>query len=166
MARFTSTVISAATLVATAPTGATANSLFANLNASATAGFKLRRITIGTVAAGTPVSQQCVVALVRTTARGTATSTFAPKALDPNSLQTSSITGLDTAWSTVPTATWTAANWSYLIPFNSQSSADLPYELLEELVCGIGVANGIAFINVQNTMPTGHSYVLTVEHEE
>lgn len=166
MARFTSTVISAATLVATAPTGATANSLFANLNASATAGFKLRRITIGTVAAGTPVSQQCVVALVRTTARGTATSTFAPKALDPNSLQTSSITGLDTAWSTVPTATWTAANWSYLIPFNSQSSADLPYELLEEMVCGIGVANGIAFINVQNTMPTGHSYVLTVEHEE
>lgn len=166
MARFTSTVISSATLVATAPTGGTANSLFANLNASATAGYKLRRITIGTVAAGTPVSQQCLVALVRTTARGTATTTFAPKAMDPNSLQTSSITGLDTAWSTVPTATWTAANWSYLIPFNSQSTGDLPYELLEELVCGTGVANGIAFINVQNTMPTGHSYVLTLEHEE
>jgi hypothetical protein len=166
VARFTSTVISSATLVATAPTGGTANSLFANLNASATAGYKLRRITIGTVAAGSPVSQQCVVALVRTTGRGTAATTFVPKALDPNSLQTSSITGLDTTWTTVPTATWTAANWSYLIPFNSQSSADLPYELLEELVCGTGVANGIAFINVQNTMPTGHSYVLTVEHDE
>src|SRR6266536_4603324 len=167
MARFLSTVTSAAAINATAPTGATATALFANLNASATAGYKLRRVTLGVIAgAAVPTSQQVSVALVRTTARGTATTTFAPKAMDPNSLQTSSITGLDTAWSAVPTATWTAANWSYLIPFNSQSSADLPYELLEEMVCGTGVANGIAFINVQNTMPTGHSYVLTVEHEE
>lgn len=167
MARFTSTVISSAALVATAPSGATANALFANLNASATAGYKLRRITIGVIAgATTPTSQQVAVALVRTTARGTATTTFAPKALDPNSLQTSSITGLDTAWSTVPTATWTAGNWSYIIPFNSQSSADLPFELLEELICGTGVTNGIAFINANNTMPASHSFVLTVEHEE
>lgn len=167
MARFTSTVTSAAAINATAPTGGTANALFANLNASATAGYKMRRITIGTVGpVGAPTSQQLCVALVRTTARGTATATFAPKAIDPNSLQTASITGLDTAWSTVPTATWTAAAWFYLIPFNSQSSADLPYELLEELTCGIGVANGIAFINTVNALPTGLSYVLTVEHEE
>lgn len=167
MARFTSTVISAAALPATAPTGATANSLFANLNASATAGYKLRRITLGVIAgASVPTSQQLAVALVRTTARGIATATFAPKAMDPNSLQTAAITGLDTAWSTVPTATWTAANWSYLIPFNSQSGVDLPYEMLEELVCGLGVANGIAFINVNNALPASHSYVLTCEHEE
>lgn len=167
MARFTSTVTSAAAIVATAPSGATANALFANLNASATAGYKLRRVTIGVIAgAGVPTSQQLSVALVRTTARGTATTTFAPKAMDPNSVQTSGITGLDTAWSTVPTATWTAAAWFYLITFNSQSGVDLPYELLEELVCGTGVANGIAFINVNNTLPAAHSYSLTVEHEE
>lgn len=167
MARFTSTVTSAAAIVATAPSGANANALFANLNASATAGYRIRRITIGVVAGATvPTSQQLLVALVRTTARGTATTTFAPKAMDPNSLQTSSITGLDTAWSTVPTATWTAGNWFYQIPFNSQSSADLPFELLEELSCGLGVANGIAFINTTNALPASHSYALTVEHEE
>lgn len=167
MARFTSTVTSAAAINATAPTGGTANALFANLNASATAGYKLRRITLGVIAgSGAPTSQQLSVALVRTTARGTATTTFAPKAMDPNSLQTASITGLDTAWSTVPTATWTSTNWSYLITFNSQSGVDLPYELLEELVCGIGVANGIAFINTVNALPASHSYTLSLEHEE
>jgi hypothetical protein len=167
MARFTSTVTSAAAIVATAPSGANANALFANLNASATAGYKLRRITIGVIAgAGVPTSQQLAVALVRTTARGTATTTFAPKAMDPNSVQTSAITGLDTAWSTVPTATWTAGNWFYQIPFNSQAGADLPFELLEELVCGTGVANGIAFINTGNALPASHSYALALEHEE
>jgi hypothetical protein len=167
MARFTSTVTSAAAISASAPSGGTANALFANLNASSTAGYRIRRITIGCIAgASVPTSQQLCVALVRTTARGTATSTFAPKAMDPNSLQTSSITGLDTAWSTVPTATWTSGNWFYQIPFNSQASADLPFELLEELVCGIGVANGIAFINTTNALPASHSYVLTIEHEE
>lgn len=166
MARFISTVESAAALVATAPSGANANALFANLNASASAGYKLRRVTVGVRATtGAPTSQQLTVALIRTTARGTATATGAPKAMDPNSLQTSSITGLDTAWSTVPTATWTAP---YLFSFslNSQSGIDLPFELMEELICGIGVANGIAFINVGNALPTNHLYTLSVEHEE
>lgn len=167
MARFLSTVTSATALPATAPTGGTANALFANLNASATTGYKLRRITIGTVGpVGAPTSQQLTVALVRTTARGTATATFVPKFMDGNSINTAGITGLDTAWSTVPTATWTSGNWLYQIPFNSQSSADLPYELLEELICTTGVANGIAFINTVNAVPTGLSLVLTVEHEE
>jgi len=134
VARFLSTAESVAAINATAPTGATANALFANLNASATAGYKLRRVTIGVRAgAAVPTSQQLTVGMVRTTARGTATTTNAPKAMDPNSLQTSSITGLDVAWSAVPTATWTAP-YLYEISFNSQSGADLPFELLEELI--------------------------------
>lgn len=166
MARFVSNVTSVTALVATAPSGATANALFANLNASANAGFKLRRVTLGVIAGtGAPTSQQVSVGLVRTTARGTATTTNAPKAIDPNSLQTSSITGLDVAWSAVPTATWTAP-YLYQVTFNTQSGVDLPFELLEELVCGTGVANGIAFINVGNALPTAHSYTLSVEHEE
>lgn len=166
MARFISNVTSVTAIVATAPSGATANALFGNLMASANAGYKLRRITLGVIAGtGAPTSQQVSVALVRTTARGTQTGNAAPKALDPNSLQTSSITGLDTAWSTVPTATWTVP-YLYQVSFNTQSGVDLPFELLEELVCGVGANNGIAFINVGNALPTGHSYTLAVEHEE
>lgn len=165
MARFTSFVVSSAALVATAPSAGNANALFANLNASATAGYKLRRVTLGVIAGtGAPTSQQVTVAIVRTTGRGTATTTVAPNALDPNSIQTSSITGLDTAWSTVPTAVW--ATHLYKVTFNTQSGVDLPFELLEELVCGTGVANGLAFTNQTNALPTSHSYTLTCEHEE
>jgi hypothetical protein len=166
MARFISTVESVTALVATAPSGANANQLFGSLVAGANAGFKLRRITIGVRAGvGAPTSQQCTVAIVRQTARGTATATNAPKAMDPNSLQTSSITGIDTAWSAVPTATWTAP-YLYEVTFNSQSGVDLPFELLEELVNASGTANGLAFINVGNALPTAHLYTMSLEHEE
>jgi hypothetical protein len=166
VARFLSTVESTTAIVATAPSGGSANALFANLNASANAGYKLRRLTIGVRAGtGAPTSQQLTVGLVRTTARGTATTTTPPKAMDPNSLQTSSITGLDVAWSAVPTATWTSP-YLYEVSFNSQSGVDLPFELLEELICPTGIANGIAFINVGNALPSSHLYSLSVEHEE
>lgn len=166
MARFLTTVESVSAIVATAPSGANANALFGNLVAGANAGYKLRRITIGVRAGtGAPTSQQLTVAMVRTTARGTATATNAPKALDPNSLQTSSITGMDTTWTTVPTATWTAP-YLYEVSFNSQSGVDLPFELLEELICSVGTANGLAFINVGNALPTAHLFTLSCETEE
>lgn len=166
MARFLTTVESATALPASAPSGATANQLFGNLVAGANSGYKLRRVTIGVRAGATvPTSQQLTVAMVRTTARGTATATNVPKAMDPNSLQTSSITGIDTAWSAVPTATWTAP-YLYEISFNSQSGADLPFEVTEELICQVGTANGLAFINVGNALPAGHLLTLTVETEE
>jgi hypothetical protein len=165
MARFATNIESAAAIVATAPTGGTANALFANLNASATAGYKLRRVTLGVIAgAAAPSSQQVSVGFVRTTARGTATTTLTPTKLDPGS-PAAAITGLDTAWSAVPTATWTPP-YLYQVTFNSQSGVDLPFELLEEMICAIGVANGIAFINLDNALPTSHKYTLAVEHEE
>lgn len=162
--RYVTTVESATALPATAPSGATANQLFANLAASANTGYKLRRISLGVRAgASAPTSQQLTVAVVRTTARGTATANT-PQPLDPNG-PPSAISGLDVAWSVVPTATWTAP---YLIEwsFNSQSAADLPYELLEELVVAKGAGNGLAFINVGNQMPANHLYTMTLEHEE
>lgn len=166
MARFMSTVESVTALVATAPSGANANQLFGNLAAGANAGFKLRRLTIGVRAGvGAPSSQQLTVGIVRTTARGTATVTNAPKALDPNSLQTSSITGIDTTWTTVPTAVWTAP-YLYEFSFNSQSGVDLPFELLEELIVPVGVANGLGFINVGNALPTGHLITCSCETDE
>jgi len=164
MARFLSTVESAAAIVATVPSGANANALFASIVAGANQGFKLRRMTLGVRAgASAPTSQQLTVALVRTTARGTATTTNAPAALDPNTA--SQITGVDTAWSTVPTATWTAP-YLYEVSFNSQSGVDLPFEALEELVCAKGAANGIALINVGNPLPASHIYTASVEWEE
>jgi hypothetical protein len=84
--------------------------------------------------------------------------------MDPN-LAASAITGLDTAWSAVPTATWTAP-YLFEVSFNSQSGVDLPYELLEELICTLGVANGIAIINVGNALPASHLYTATFEWEE
>jgi hypothetical protein len=165
VARYAVNIESSAAIVATAPSGATANALFASLVAGANTGYKLRRVTLGVIAGtGAPTSQQVSVGLVRQTARGTATATVTPTKLDPNSAA-AGITGLDTAWSTVPTATWTPP-YLYQVTFNSQSGVDLPFELLEEVVCAVGAANGIAFINLDNTLPTAHKYTLAVEHEE
>lgn len=167
MSRWTNTVESSTALVATAPTGGTAGALFANLVAGASQGYKLRRVTLGFRAGtGAPTSQQITIAAVRATARGTATATSSMgsvNSLDQNSA--SQITGIDTAWSTVPTATWTAPYpWEWSL--NTQSGIDLPFELLEEVVCLKGTANGICFINVGNALPTATLITLTVEEEE
>jgi hypothetical protein len=166
MARYLATVESAAALAATAPSGSNANQLFGNLVAGSGAGFKLRRITLGGRAGvGAPTSQQLTVGIVRTTGRGTATTTNAPKALDPNALQTPNSPGIDTAWTAVPTATWTAP-YLYEVSFNSQSGVDLPFELLEELIVAAGTANGLGFINVGNTLPAGYLLTASCEIEE
>lgn len=166
MSRFVTTVESSAALITGAPSGGTANGLFANLVASATTGFKIRRVRVGVRAGvGAPTSQQLTIGIVRTTARGTATATNTPGPLDPNSA-VAGITGLDTAWSAVPTA----ASWAYpyfdSITFNSQSGVDLPWELLEEWVVAKGAGNGLALINVGNALPTAHLYTVSIEHEE
>jgi hypothetical protein len=127
-------------------------------------GLKVRRITLGVRAGATvPTSQQLTVAAVRTTGRGTATTTTGNK-MDPNTAAAGA-TGLDVAWSAVPTATWTAP-YLFEVSFNSQSGVDLPFELLEELIIAAGTANGIAFINVGNTLPASHLYTLAIEWEE
>jgi hypothetical protein len=41
----------------------------------------------------------------------------------------------------------------------------MQYELYDELVCAIGTANGIAFVNIGNTLPATHSIRLNVEIE-
>lgn len=168
MARYTAVVESATGLTATAPvSGGATNSLFANLLCATTMSIKLRRITIGVRAGtGAPTSQQMTVGLVRTTARGTQTSNTTFKPLDGGNSATPNSGGVDTAWSAAPTATWTAP--SYEIPFNTQATADLPYELLEEFLIAPAAsnANGLAFINIGNGLPTAHLYVLTLETEE
>lgn len=166
MARFTTTVQSAAALPTTTPTGGTAGQLFAVLSASASSGFKLRRITLGTIAgSGAPTSQQVAVALVRTTARGTPTTTYTPNPMDLNG-PVSAIAGIDTTWSAVPTVASWAAPYFWQIPFNDQSTGDLPWEVPEDLVVPKGAGNGLAFINIGNALPAGTSYLMALEHEE
>lgn len=156
MARFKTTVESAAALGA--------NTVFANIVAGSAAGAKIRRATIGCRAGATvPTSQQVSVSIVRATARGTATTTKTPQSMDPN-LAASAITGVDTAWSVNPTVS--SANPIGEVSFNTQSGVDLPWELIEEMVLALGTANGIAFENLANALPSGHLLTLDLEHEE
>jgi hypothetical protein len=164
MARYNSTVESTTALVSTAPSGSTPGGLFANLALTAAGVIRLRRVTLGVRAGtGAPTSQQVTVSLARTSARGTGFSGNTPSKLDPNA--SASLASVDTAWSTlVPTATWTAP-FLYEVSFNTQSGVDLPWELLEELQIQ-GSANGIAFFNFGNALPTSHLYTMALEWEE
>lgn len=155
MARYSSQLESSAALAV--DTG------FAWLRPVAGAGCKLRRVTVGCVAgAAVPTSQQLVVGLVRTTNAGTTPGGSVTGAkLDPNSAAASCL--FHTSYATPPTLT---SPDQFKIAFNSQSGADLPFELLEELIIGAGTTDGLAFINRVNALPAAHKMVLTVEWEE
>ena len=138
---------------------------FANVVGGSTAGFKIRRVQLGvrTSSAVVPTSQQVTVGISRATARGTQTTNNAGLPMDGNWSAASNITGVDSAWSINPTV---SSNYNYEPTFNTQSGADLPFELLEELVSAPGTANGIAFTNVGLALPASHFIVLGVEWEE
>ncbi|HYS41458.1 MAG TPA: hypothetical protein VEO01_38070 [Pseudonocardiaceae bacterium] len=155
MARYAAQVESAAALAV--DTG------FAWLMAPAGSGCKLRRVTAGCRAgASTPTSQQLVIGINRVTTAGTTpTVGMTPAKLDPNSAAAAMV--WDTGFATPPTLT---ANDQYRVAFNSQSGADLPWEMLEEFIVAAGTANGLVFINRDNALPASHQYVLSVEWEE
>lgn len=165
MARFTSTVDSSAALVATAPSGANANALFASLVSGAATGAILRRIVAGVRAGtGAVTTQQCSIAIIRQTARGTATTTQTPQKVNPNS-GASAITGVDTAWSAVPTATWTAP-YLFELSFNAAGGADIPFEGVDGIAITLASANGLAFVNIGNALPASHLFTLTLVWDE
>jgi len=168
MARF-NTVVESATALGTGinSASATVGGLFAALVLTvATSNFRMRRLTFGVRAGvGAPTSQQMSIAIIKTTARGTQTTTATANKLDSNSFATS--VAVDSAWSTTPTLPGTAvANYSYEVSFNTQSGVDLPWELLEELYVSGGTGNGFAFFNVGNALPTAHLYTMAAEWEE
>lgn len=155
MARYMQTVESATALGA--------GSTFANVVSAAGAGFKLRRIILGCRAGNTtPTSQQLTVALFRATARGTQTTNVGGVSMDPNA-PASAITGVDTAWSVNPTL---AASALARFSFNTQGGIDVPFEFLEELVCPVGTASGLALQNIGNALPVAHLITATLEWEE
>lgn len=156
MARYLTPIESAAAVAA--------DTVFANIAASAGAQVKLRRLILGCrlTTAADPTNRQISVAIYRVTNRGTSTSTTTPAQMEPGA-PNSAITGVDKAWSTPPTLGSQLA----IISFNTQGGADIPFEGAEELVAAAGSANnGLALRNLANALPSGHVITVTIETEE
>jgi hypothetical protein len=170
MGRFGAGVESQTGQLAGVPVTTTFNGYFAAVVAGSAANFKLRRVKIGVRAGATvPTSQQMTVNVYRQTVRvaGTGFSTVTGLNLDPRGAATA-ITGIDvttaaTAGTTGPTI---GANPIAKLTFNTQTTYDVPWELLEELICDQGTANGLAFVNMANALPSSHLYTLDAEWEE
>lgn len=170
MGRFKGVVESQAAQLAGLPSGTTFNGYFAAIVAGASANFKLRRVTLGVRAGATvPTSQQYSVAIYRQSVRvvGTGFSTVTMQNMDQRGAA-SAITGIDvtTATAAGTTGPTLGANKLGEWTLNTQSAADIPYELLEEMVCDQGTANGWAFVNIGNALPSAHLFTLDIEAEE
>lgn len=169
MGRFNGAFESQTAQLSGAPVTTTFNGYFGAVVAGAAANFKLRRLRFGIRAAGVPTSQQVTIGIYPQTVRvvGTGFSTRVGRNMDPRGAA-SAITGIDfttaaTAGTTGPTI---AANAFDEVTFNTQSGYDIPFEMLEELICDQGTANGFAFVNLGNTLPTGHLITAAFEWEE
>lgn len=157
MARYNSQLLSTA--------GAAADSAFGWFGYVTTVA-RIRRVTLGvsTTTAVVPTSQQVRVGFNMTTAGAPATPTNATaNKLDPNSA--ANAVNLIASWATPPTLTATA-NDAFTVSFNTQSGADLPWELLEEWRTQSSTTAGIAFVNRLVALPAGHQISLSVEWEE
>jgi hypothetical protein len=170
MARFGAAVESQVAQPAGTPSGTTFNGYFAAIVAGASQNFKLRRVKIGVRAgASVPTSQQMTVSIYRQTVRaaGTGFSTVVDLNLDPRGAA-SQITGVDitTAAAAGTTGPTIGANPIAKFSFNTQAGLDLPWEMLEEMICDQGTANGLAFVNIGNPLPAAHLFTLDLEDEQ
>jgi hypothetical protein len=147
----------------------TVNGYIGCWSAGASAGFRLRRVKLGVIAgAGVPTSQQISVAIYRQTVlpAGTGLTNIAGQAFetwtptDPTGGLT--VTTATTIGTTGPTL---SAQPLDIITFNTQSNTDTPWEFMEEIIVGSGTANGVAFVNIGNTLPASHSINVSVEVE-
>jgi hypothetical protein len=168
MARYSTTVVSQTTQLAAVPSGTTVNGYIGYWGASATAGFRLRRLKIGvmTTTGVVPTSQQIRLGIYRQTVAPAGTGLAAAvlgQPLEIHTPQTDPTVGMivTTATTIGTTGPTIAANPIDTIEFNTQSYIDVPYDYIEELTCNLGTANGIAFVNLGNTLPTNHFVVLT-----
>jgi len=171
MARYSTSAVSQTAQLAGVNSGTTVNGYIGYWGASATSGFRLRRVTVGVRAgASVPTSQQISVAIYRQTVAPAGTGLAAAvlgQPLETHTPQTDPTTGLivTTAATIGTTAPTLAAQPIKTLTFNTQSAMDYPFEFMEELVCGIGTANGLAFVNIGNTLPASHFITLDCEIE-
>jgi hypothetical protein len=171
MARYGATLLSQAAQLSGVNATTTVNGYLGYWGASATAGYRLRRLQLGVIAGATvPTSQQISVGVYRQTVAPAGTGLAAAVLGQPYetwTLQTDPTVGIiaTTATTIGTTGPTLAANPIAVIPFNTQATMDLPYEFIEELICPLGTANGFAFVNIGNTLPPSHSIRLNVEIE-
>lgn len=171
MARYGASILSQAAQLSGVNATTTVNGYIGYWGGSATSGFRLRRLQLGVIAgAGVPTSQQISIGIYRQTVAPAGTGLAAAvlgQPLETWTPQTDPTTGIiaTTATAIGTTGPTLASNPIAVVPFNTQSTLDLPYEFTEELVCAIGTANGIAFVNIGNTLPASHSVRLNVEIE-
>jgi len=171
MARYGATLLSQSAQLAGVNAGTTVNGYLGYWGASATSGYRLRRLQLGTIAgASVPTSQQISVGIYRQTTAPAGTGLAAAVLGQPYETwtpQTDPTVGIiaTTAATIGTTAPVLAANPIAVVPFNTQNTMDLPYEFVEELICAIGTANGFAFVNIGNVLPPAHSIRLNVEIE-
>lgn len=172
MARYSTSVVSQTAQLSGVNSTTTVNGYIGYWGGSATAGFRLRRLKLGvlTTTAVVPTSQQYAVAVYRQTVAPAGTGLAAAvlgQPLETWTPQTDPTTGIivTTATTIGTTGPTLAANPLDTIPLNSQSYADVPWDYIEEMTCAIGTANGLAFVNIGNTLPAGHFIKLTATIE-
>ncbi len=170
MGRFRMTAESQTAQLAGLPVTTTFNGYFAAVCAGASQNFKLRRVFIGVRAgASVPTSQQMTIRAYRQTVIPVTTgfTTTVGVNKDPRG-NVSTIAGLlvttaATANTTGPTIGANALDeWS----FNTQIGLDIPYEFLDEFICDQGTANGLAFVNFGNALPSAHLFTIATDWEE
>lgn len=158
MARYTAQLTSSAALAA--------GTAFAWLGYSTTAGLKLRRVILGTVAGTSAVSSQQLQVGINPTHAGSPATPVNVTAFPNNPLSPASPSNnLISSWATPPTLN---ASDQISLAFNSQSGGDWPWEIPEDLIPPYTPAGnvGFAFVNRVNALPSGLSLVLTVEFED
>lgn len=141
---------------------AAAGAYIGYLQAGASGGGKLRRLSIGFTSNGTtPASQQCEVRVFRGTAALTAGTAITQSKLDPNSGAANCQLFSGGSGGTLESVA------SFSATLNSQSAADYPWEQLEEWVLPAGAANSLVFVN-EITLPSSPTTTinLSVEWEE
>jgi len=170
MSRYSGAVESQAAQPAGLPVTTTFNGYFAAVVAGAACNFKLRRLFIGVRAgASVPTSQQVTVRAYRQSVRvvGTGFSTVVLGNKDQRG-PASACTGIDittaaSAGTTGPTlGALPMREWT----FNTQIGLDIPDDFMDEFICDLGTANGIAFVNFGNALPAAHLFTLEVTTEE
>lgn len=171
MARYSASIVSQTAQLAGVNSTTTVNGYMGYWGGSATSGFRLRRLTLGVRAGATvPTSQQITVALYRQTVAPSGTgiaSAVLGLPLETHTPQTDPTAGIFaiTATTIGTTGPTLGANPFRSITFNTQTTIDYPFEFLEEVVSGIGTANGIAFVNIGNTLPASHFITIDCEIE-
>lgn len=171
MARYSTGSVSQAGQLAGANSGTTVNGYIGYWGASATAGFRLKRLMVGMrlSGAGTITSQQLTIGVFRQTVAPAGTGLAAAILGEAEEIWTPADPTVGLITTTAATIGTTAptvnANPMFTPTFNDQSGWDLPFEFPEDVVCNKGTANGFAFVLLGQTLPALHMATLTVEIE-